>query len=256
MKSLIKLKEKLKARERVFMPVLSPRGTFAAGAFARAGVDCMLIDTEHSPVGMETLFETLTACRKTGLPSIVRVPYAAYPYISKTLDAGADGIMVPRVETLEQVKTAVSSSKFPPVGIKGCGGPGIFYPGETTAQFNNNRVLFLQIESPAGIDTLPEMLSLFSEHIDGVVIGPTDLSISLGIPMKFDDPLLHSEIRRLIRICREHEKSCGMWLCDLTTAGFWAREGMNILWTSGDSEFAAVGAAELVRRVGSLNSDG
>lgn len=235
------------------MPVLSPEAAFAAKAYAGAGVDCMLIDTEHSPVGIETLRHTLAACRSADLPSIVRVPDAFYAFISKTLDAGADGIMVPRVETLSQVGIAVSSSKFPPVGKKGCGGPGIFRSGESVSDFNRNRVLFIQIESPGGIDLLPEMLGRYGEHIDGVIVGPADLSIALGIPLELENPLLESEIRRLIRVCRQYEKSCGMYLSDLGAAARWEREGMNVLWTSDAGQFAAAGAAELVRRVRGLN---
>ncbi len=247
MDDLQRLKEKLAKRARVFMPVLSPEGASYAAAFAAAGIDCMLIDAEHAPIGMETLRSVLAACRKAGLCSVVRVQDAEYAFISKALDAGADGLMIPRVESLAQVETAVLSSKFPPVGKKGCGGPGIFRPGETVADFNENRVLFLQIESPQGIDTLPEILARFGRHIDGIIVGPTDLSISLGIPMEFDNPLLHSEIQRLIQICQKEKKSCGMYMDGWQTAAFWARRGMNILWVADDHAMAAAGAKALVK---------
>ncbi len=253
MDTLAKLKLRLKNREQVFMPSLPPEAAYAAKAYAGAGVDCMLIDAEHSPVGIETLRRALAACRAADLPAIVRVPDAFYAFISRTLDAGADGIMVPRVESLAQVEIAVSSSKFPPVGRKGCGGPGIFRPGESVSDFNRNRVLFIQIESPAGIDLLPDMLGRYGGQIDGVIVGPADLSIALGIPLEFENPLLADEIRRLIGVCRRYEKSCGMYLSDLGAAARWEREGMNVLWTSDAGQFAAAGAAEFVRRVRGLN---
>ena len=246
MNQLHTLKEKLSHNRQIFMPILSPEWASAAEIYKKQGVDCVLVDTEHMPVGIETLRRTLAACRTADLPCIVRVPDAVYSLISRTLDAGADGIMVPRVETLEQVRIAVESSKFPPVGKKGCGGPGIFRPGETVEDFNRSRILLLQIESPAGIDLLPDMLQNFGGQVDGAVVGPADLSISLGIPLEFDHPRLHGEIRRLISVCAKHQKPCGMYLSDMKTALYWRSEGMRILWTASDRDFAAAGAAEFV----------
>lgn len=252
MDSVKRLKTKLKNRERVFMPVLSPEGAAFAPAFAGAGVDCMLIDAEHAPVGIETLRSVLSSCRAAGLCGVVRVPDAVYAFISKTLDAGADGLMIPRVETVEQAETAVLSSKFPPVGKKGCGGPGIFRPGESVAEFNENRVLLLQIESPQGVSALPEMLSRFGRHVDGIVVGPADLSISLGVPLEFDHPRLVEEIEKLIKICLAAGKSCGMYMDGWETAAFWAARGMNILWVGSDGACASAGAEALVSRAEGL----
>ena len=90
-----------------------------------------------------------------GLPSIVRIQDAFYHLAAKPLDMGADGIMVPRTETVEQLKAVIDGLCFHPVGRKGNGGNLQFYPGESIEHFNSTRILMPQIESPRGIANLP-----------------------------------------------------------------------------------------------------
>ena len=85
-------------------------------------LDFLLFDLEHGHFGMETTENMIRTCNMLNLPAIVRVADTEYHLISKVLDFGADGILIPRVETVEQAKKAINSIRFPPIGKKGCGG--------------------------------------------------------------------------------------------------------------------------------------
>ncbi len=249
MDNLSKLKKKLINREMVFMPILAAAFAGAAGAIKAGGADCVMIDTEHTPTNAETLHAALTHCRQADLPTVVRVPDALYHLISQVYDFGADGIMVPRVQTTEQVERAIKAAKFPPVGEKGCGGPGIFRKGESTEDFNRNRIVLLQIESALGIESRSEMLDEYGAHIDGVVAGPTDLSISLGVPMQYGHELVERELEKMISVCEKYRKPCGMYMGSLDEARRWQEKGMTILWVSSVMEFVREGTATILEKL-------
>ncbi len=215
-------------------------------------LDMVIFDLEHGFFSLETAEQMLRMCRVLDIPSVVRVGDTQYHLISKVFDIGADGIMIPRVESVEQLGRALSYAKFPPVGKKGCGGFSLLRPGETTDRFNEGRVTLVQIESPAGIDSLPEMIEVYGEYIDGVVVGPTDLSISIGEPLRYRHPELLRSIGQVLDICRERRVSCGLYLDTFEEIAYWRDRGMNILWSGGDIGFLAKAYNELAAFVGGL----
>ncbi|MBO4377397.1 MAG: hypothetical protein J5889_00445, partial [Clostridia bacterium] len=124
------LKEKLAKREKVVMAnVMLTTSPLLMDAYTAA--DCVLLDKEHGVYGTEELIPLTMRCRMLGLPTVIRVEDSVYHLIAKSIDLGADGIMVPRTETLEQLKMAVDAIYFAPVGRTGYGGWGILRPGET-----------------------------------------------------------------------------------------------------------------------------
>jgi 4-hydroxy-2-oxoheptanedioate aldolase len=104
--------------------------------------------------------------------------------------------MLPRTETLEQVETAIGALRFAPVGRKGFGGSHQFRTKETFDQFQANRLLILQIESPRGVSSLPDILARYNEQIAGIVIGPYDMSVQVGTPLEIDSAPALEQIRR------------------------------------------------------------
>ena len=160
MTRLEQLKEKLAARQPVCGTtcglVLDP---ILLSKMDHPYMDFMLFDAEHGRYDAQNLVPMLHMCRMMGLPSIVRIQDAFYHLAAKPLDMGADGIMVPRTETVEQLKAVIDGLCFHPVGRKGNGGNLQFYPGESIAHFNSTRILMPQIESPRGIAKLPAMLA-------------------------------------------------------------------------------------------------
>ena len=230
------LKEKLSNRERIYSTMLCEwNNTRLPALYKSCGVDFILADLEHGAFYSEMLGEIGQACRIADIPLIARVQDCEYHCISKCIDMGADGVLIPRTETFEQVETAIRSLRMPPYGKKGVGGRACLRKGETIAEFNKNRLLFLQMESPQGIDLLDEMLTRYGEHIAGVIVGPNDLEAAMGYP-SFDcakpDESYNDYIRKVIRVSNAHGKSAGIFMAGDEAIKNWHGEGMNIYWVN------------------------
>ncbi len=204
-------------------------------------LDFAVFDMEHGRYDAQNIVPLLHACRNLGLPAIVRVQDALYHLVAKPLDMGADGIMLPRTETLAQLQTAIDGLCFYPVGRKGNGGLAQFMPGESIDQFNQSRFLMPQIESPRGIENLPAMLEKFGSHISAIIIGPYDLSVMVGTPFDlYSDPMIAS-IQKIFDICRSYQKSCGIFCNHAADAERFRAMGANVLWTGTDGQMIGMG---------------
>ena len=137
-------------------------------------LDFILMDAEHGRFDTQNVIPMLHTCRMLGMPSFVRVQDSQYHLIAKAIDMGADGVMIPRVETLEQLRTVVDAVWFGPIGRKGAGGYGQFRAGEDFPTFQKSRFVMIQIESQKGVDNLESMLSQYGDFLSAVIIGPND----------------------------------------------------------------------------------
>lgn len=225
------LKEKLEKREKIFSSMLcNVNYTGVASAYKRGGLDLLIMDLEHGSFYPESIGDFVQACQLAELPVIVRVQDCEYHCISKPLDMGADGVLIPRTETMEQVETAISSMRFYPYGKKGVGGRGLLRAGEDVYDFNKNRLLFLQIESRAGTLLLDEILNKHGDQVAGIIIGPSDMAVSMGCGLDINAPAMIENITETIAICQKHGKSIGMFMNDDQEAKRWYEQGMNIFW--------------------------
>lgn len=212
-------------------------------------LDFMLFDAEHGRYDAQNLLPLLHETRMMGLPTIVRISDAYYHLAAKALDMGADGIMLPRTETVEQLKRAVDGLCFHPVGRKGVGGIGQMRPGEEFASFSRTRFLLPQIESPKGIENLPEMLRTFGAQISAVMIGPYDMSVMVGTPLDiFSDAVLES-VRKIFEISHAFGKSCGIFCDDLAAARRFRALGANVIWTGMDTAIISKAVTQTVEDV-------
>ncbi len=227
-----KLMKKLENQEKIFIAYIGqlthPR---LASAYASAGVDSIILDLEHGPFNPENIGDIAAEYNALDFPVIARIQDCEYHCISKCIDQGCDAILVPRTETLAQVETAISSMRFHPIGKKGVGGRACLR-GDSIEEFNRKRLIFIQIESPLGVDTLDEMLTRYGNEIAGVIIGPYDLSIMCETPLDFTGEKFLACVHKTIEICKSHNKSVGMFMDDLEAAKKWADSGMNIFWTA------------------------
>jgi len=253
MPALELLKEKLQRREIVFGSTFSAiNNLYIPKIFKGVGVDYMLFDCEHGNFMPELAVDMLQMCRACDLPTIIRVQDCEYHCISKCMDMGADGVLIPRTETEEQVKLAIASMRFYPRGRKGAGGIGLLRPGEDCDAFNNNRLLFLQIESPLGVQNLDGFLTKYGDEIAGIIIGPCDMGIMSGEGLAAtSSPKVVEQIRQVIATCRRHEKSIGMYLSPGELRR-WIGEGMNILWCGSDQGFMAAGCKNTLNSIADL----
>ena len=191
----------------------------AIEVLAYTGMDYVLIDLEHSPIGAEHAAQLVGVAQGAGLAPLVRVDGIERSPILKMLDAGAAGLVVPQLETVEQARKLVSYAKFAPLGNRGyCPsrdggwGSGSCYERGMDgymAEANASTLLIPQCETAGCLEHIEEIAAV--EGVDGIFIGPFDLSIALGIPGQFGDPLLTEGIERVRRACAAAGKLCIMY---------------------------------------------
>lgn len=206
---------------------------------AQIGLDFVFIDTEHIAIDRQPLSWMCQTYAALGLPPIVRVP-SPDPYAATmALDGGAAGVVAPYVETVEQVKALVGAVKLRP--IKGSrladtlAGRAKFEPELTAYQQKNyaDNIVVINIESRPALENLDALLAV--EGVDAVLIGPHDLSSSLGIPERYDAPEFEAAVRQIVQRARARGVGAGIhsWM-GVSREVAWAAAGMNFFIHSAD----------------------
>lgn len=191
---------------------------FATPGIARiaagAGAEFVVFDQEHTGWGMDTIRTLLATARAAEVVPLVRVPATEYHFISRPLDAGASGVMVPMVETEEQARLVVASAKYPPAGRRGAAF-GIahddYAAGDAVAameEANQETLLIAQIETAKGIANVEKIAAV--DGLDVLWVGHNDLTNSMGIPGRFDHPDYLRAIDRFLEACERHGKAPGI----------------------------------------------
>lgn len=200
---------------------------------ANAGFQFVIIDGEHGSYSLESIANLSRTAQLLGLTPIVRVPDLAYPYLAQALDSGAQGIMLPRVTNAAQVKEAVQIIKYPPQGIRGNSqdiGYTHFKSGrveQVMESANQESMLVIQIETREALENIEEIVGV--PGVDVALIGPNDLSISLGIPGQVDAPPMREGIQKVIDVCQHHGVYSAIHTSNLDMAGYWAKKGMRMI---------------------------
>ena len=183
----------------------SPRWAAPIGAL---GLDYIIIDTEHAPRGRGDVADLLVGLNATGVVPIVRVPVPQSHQVTMALDAGAQGVLVPYCETVEEVREVVGAAKWRP--LKGALVDGVMlhgeFPSDATRAYlenrNRNTVCIIGIESVPAMMNLEAILAV--PGVDAIFVGPNDLSISLGVPDQYDHPRYEEALRKIIAACQRH----------------------------------------------------
>ena len=243
-----KVKRALKRGETVVGTMISEvRNSSIAQIMKVDGFDFFFIDMEHGSFSMETVADIIMAARLADIAPFIRVPDLEYFLLSRPLDAGAQGLMVPRVDTPDDVRHMVSFMKYPPVGERGCAVTRGHsdYLSPHTAEFikhaNEETLVIVQIESGMAIDHIEEMVSI--PGVDVALIGPNDLSISLGIPGQPTHPKEIEAIDKMIAACLKHDVAAGIHIGNIDQLKGWMDKGMRFITYSSDVNFLLSGAA-------------
>ncbi|KPK85797.1 MAG: hypothetical protein AMJ81_02700 [Phycisphaerae bacterium SM23_33] len=156
----------------------------SAETLAAAGFEWVTVDVEHYPITVAAAADIFRGVQLHGAVPLARLPACDPTWIKRFLDAGALGIILPLVRTVEDVRNAVQWSRFPPLGRRPYGGGRVHFlygRDEYIAGANQAVLLLVQIETPEAVERLDEILPV--EGVDGYFVGPTDLSLSLGLPL-------------------------------------------------------------------------
>lgn len=227
------LKEKLENGTRpigTFFELGSPSVIEALG---RTGLDFVILDNEHGPFEAESSRDFARAAENVGLTALARVREVSRPAILKLLDVGVQGLIVPDVHTVEQVRQIVEYAKYFPVGKRG------FCPSrkdgwgfdemaqqsvpDQMAYWNTQTLVIPQCETVGTLEHIEEIVAL--EGVDGIFIGPYDLSISMEIPGQFDHPDFLAALERVQKACRDGGKFCMIFAGDPAVVAERFRQG-------------------------------
>lgn len=230
-----RMKRALKEGKVVFGPMVSEiRSPGLAVLFARAGFDYFFIDLEHSSFSLETVSDMVMAARAADIPVIVRPSSRkSAEYLSRPLDIGASGLLVPQIQTRQDVENVVQWSRYQPVGARGMAlaRQHTFFesgnPLETMGQLNEEILVALQIEHRDAIENLSDLLSV--PGIDAAFVGPSDLAASLGIPGKTGDPAVEEAIDHVIKVAQDHNVIPGIHTGSVDNARYWIDRGMRMI---------------------------
>jgi len=224
---------------------------FAAELMGLAGFDWVCVDMQHGLAGHDALVGMLQVLDKTGTPSFVRVPWNQPDHIMKALDAGAHGVIVPMVNTVEDARRAVGACRYAPDGYRSWGPirAALGRDGFSPQSANRDVVCAVMIETADALERVDEILSV--PGIDAVYVGPNDLAVSGGLPPDANatHPRHRALINRVREACDRHGVVAGIHCGGWETAARWREEGFRMLNVSSDAVFLRSGAAEVLRRL-------
>lgn len=210
-----RLRERLARGEIVVsLAVRLVRGVEIAQIAAAAGFDTLYVDLEHSAIGIESAGQICMAALAVGVTPLVRVPALTPEFIGRALDGGALGVIVPHVHSAAEARAVVRLARFPPLGSRSAGGNlpqfGFRQVPASVGQpaLDAATMVVPMIESREALERIEEIVAV--EGIDMVLVGSNDLTAELGIPGRFDHPLLHEAYERIIAAARRHGRHVGI----------------------------------------------
>lgn len=230
-------------------PVL---GTFAwsrsaamVEAIGLLGFDYVVIDNEHSAISVDHTEHLIRAAETAGIVPIVRIAELSRAVITRTLDSGAGGVIVPQIHSAQDAHYAVQAAKYHPLGRRGmaqarAAGFGLALGQEYYELANHETLLIVQVENRDAVEHLPSILAV--PGIDAILIGPMDLSQSLGYPGQTDLPAVQGVTERIIHQAREAHIPVGIYAPDAEKAKAWRDKGARLLLMSTDLHFMAAAA--------------
>jgi len=208
-----------------------------------AGFDFVLIEMEHTDFSFETVGTLAMLARECGLTPIVRPPGTLKPHdLTRPLDAGAQGLLLPNIETAAQLADVIRQTKYHPHGARPMNlrGPHTDYYAGTPRQMldhlNNETLTVAMVETRKSIDNLGEIIAV--EGLNCVMIGPDDLSQDLGVPGEMQAPILLEAYEEIFGICRKHGMPFGLSAQSPDMAANWIAKGA--LWVPYQNDAAMV----------------
>jgi len=220
----------------------------AAEALAQTGIDFILLDNQHGSFGPDSTIAALMAMANSSAVPIPRVARNDYTMIGRLLDEGAMGIIVPMVHTAEDAKAAADACRFPPTGSRswGWGRAGI-YGNDYSNWINDQLLVIVQIESATAVENAEAIMA--TPGVDGCWIGPSDLSLSLGVHPRnrHDDGRVTRAVKQVLDACRNTGKAAGYATDTPEQAKDYATRGFQFLTAGSDIGFMLDGAAAGVK---------
>ncbi|MDL2272641.1 host specificity protein [Desulfovibrio sp. OttesenSCG-928-I05] len=251
------LLEKLQRKEK-------PVGTFffmgnaaVAECLALSGVDYIIVDMEHGPFGIESAADIMRGAELRGATVLARIPDGSRTSVLKALDIGAQGLVVPNIRSVQEVRNLVEYGKYFPQGLRGlamsrAAGYGFADHaagdiGEYMNACNRETLLLPQCETAECLEHIEEIAAL--DGIAGIFVGPFDLSIALGKPVQFGNPEFKAAIARVLAACAAAGKFCFIFGASVDAAKAAFEQGFDSVVLGTDSSFYVQAFQRIVGQV-------
>ncbi len=246
------LRERVLAGETLFGLFLDLGSPIAAELASRAGYDWLVIDLEHGAATESDLLLLLHAVEAGGAAALVRPQSGERLRIGRALDMGARGIVVPRLNSADEAREAVTFLRYPPQGGRGValrvrGADLGAFSHDQVAEVSRRIVGLVQIESVGALDEADAIAAI--DGVDVLFVGPADLSHSLGVPGRFNDPVYREALQKVLAACRANGKAAGILLYDASLVPAYLELGFTFVGIGADAAFVADGAARALAAV-------
>lgn len=204
---------------------------------AACGMEFVIFDMEHGRCDISLLAEMIASCRGSDIVPMARVPDVSYSPLSRVLDIGARGVMVPRVETREQAQDIVAQLKYAPEGRRGVAlgvAHDLYQAGDRSVfeKINEEIIVILLLETEKAFENLEDIVSV--PGVDVAWMGHYDLTVSMGIPAQFDHPRFLAAMDSLISVCRRHNVAPGFLPPTAESAAHWIQKGFHAISLGSD----------------------
>jgi 2-keto-3-deoxy-L-rhamnonate aldolase RhmA len=246
----INLRKKLQAGQLALGTILSLNSPDVAEILSGIGFDWIFIDTEHSTLDPQNLKGLLQAVGES-TPCVVRVPLLDEIVIKKTLDAGAAGILVPQVNTAEQAEQLVKWARYYPEGSRGLGfgraqGYG-FKISEYLESANETILLSVQAESAEAVKNIESIVKV--QGLDAVLVGPYDLSASMGLPGQVGHPDVRAAIQHVAEVCKQAGMPIGIFGMTAEAVRPYIERGFKFIVAGADTVLLGNAARQLLEQL-------
>ena len=198
-----------------------------------SGCEFVIYDMEHGGLTLDKFKELSLISKAIGLNPMIRIPEISYNYIARSLDLGANGIMIPMVNDQKEALEIIKYSKYPPLGRRGAGF-GFAHneykkenPIEVMEYANKTLINIIQIENESGLDNVEEIARI--DDVDCIWVGHFDLSNFLGVPGQFDSKLYLDAINKIVRVGKKFQKSLGIMVSTRQEMDLYSDLGFNVI---------------------------
>jgi 2-keto-3-deoxy-L-rhamnonate aldolase RhmA len=246
------LKERIKKGEALHGCWINLGSSVSAEIVGRAGFDWVLVDLEHGAGNEVIMYQQLQALEGTATTALVRTNELSRPKAQNILDAGAAGIMFPQIQSAEEALAAVRMMYYPPKGVRGLAkmvratgfGKNL---NEYMANLESHLVGVIQIETINAVNQIDAIAAL--ENVDVLFVGPSDLSLAMGIFNQFNHPGYREVVSKVALAAQKNGKAAGVLLQDVSEYEMYYELGFRFIACGADASFVARSAENMVKQL-------
>ena len=246
------LKRKVARRETTVGTWISSGSPNMVDLLRNLDFDWFVLDMEHSPINIETVGSMIQVLNGSRATPIVRVNQIDQGLCKAVLDAGAQGVMVPLVNTAEEARLAVRYCKYPPVGVRGAAAAKASDYGLSYADYirkaNDETMVIVQVETPQAVWNIREIVSVAG--VDAAFVGPSDLTMSMGLLDDRSNPRVAEAMLTVVKACEDAGKFAGVMATTLEEARLDLQRGFRFISLATDVRFTTMGAQAFLGAAG------